>query len=94
MSTKVLKNLFNPDDLNRYFSRISLHIMFFWEGGGWFESLHFLKGESKFWLPPPKGGESEKLKKGWKYGGGAGLLKRERLALFLFKFFKVYHFHI
>ena len=25
----------------------------------------------------PEGGESEKLKKGWKYGPGAGILKRK-----------------
>ena len=35
-------------------------------------------------------GKSEKLKRGWeggwKYGAGAGLLKRRRVALFLFSF--------
>ena len=36
-------------------------------------------------------GKSEKLKRGWegggwKYGAGAGLLKRRRVALFLFNF--------
>ena len=47
----------------------------------------------KFQSPPVEGG-SEKLKKGWKFGVGAGLLKRRGLALFLFIFFfKVYHFY-
>ena len=40
------------------------------------------------------GGESEKLKRGWDYGVGAGLLKRGRLALFLLNFSKVYDFYI
>ena len=41
------------------------------------------------------GGEISKiLKRGWKYGAGAGFLKRERVALFLFNFFKVYHSYI
>ena len=31
---------------------------------------------------------------GWKYGAWAGLLKKGELALFLFNFFKVYHFYI
>ena len=31
-------------------------------------------GGSKFWLPLPEVGY-EKLKKGWKYGPGAGLFK-------------------
>ena len=35
-------------------------------------------GEVTFDYFPRRGrGESEKLKKGWKYGAGAGLLKRE-----------------
>ena len=41
--------------------------------------------------------EYEELKKEWKYGAGAGLLikgGRGGLALFLFNFLKVYHFHI
>ena len=42
---------------------------------------------------PGGGGDSERLKKGWKYGAGAGLLKRRGLVL-LFSFFKVYHFEI
>ena len=41
----------------------------------------------KFQSPPVEGG-SEKLKKGWKFGVGAGLLKRRGLALFLFIFFQ------
>ena len=42
------------------------------------------------------GGEIQKiLKKGWKYGAGAGVLKGGgRLALFLFIFFKDYHVYI
>ena len=36
--------------------------------------------------------DSEKLKKEWKYGAGAGLFKRRGLVLFLFNFFKIYHF--
>ena len=43
--------------------------------------------------PPPGRGESEKSKRGWKYGAEAILLKRG-LALVLFNFFKVYHFYI
>ena len=42
-------------------------------------------------------GESEKLKKGWKYGGGADPLKKGEKgqgALLLFSFFKVYYFCI
>ena len=35
--------------------------------------------------------DSEKIKKGWKYGAGAGLLKRRGLVL-LFVFFKVLSF--
>ena len=61
----------------------------------------FLKGGVNFdYLPLRRGGGSEKFKKGveWKYGAGAGLLKRREqgagLALFLFNFFKVYHFYI
>ena len=39
------------------------------------------------------GGHSERLKRtGWKYGAGAGLLKSMGLPLFLYNFFKVYHF--
>ena len=38
---------------------------------------------------------SEKLKKGMEVGAKTGLLRRgETLALFLFHFFKVYHFYI
>ena len=33
-------------------------------------------GGSNFWLPPPEGGIWKILKRGWKYGAGAGLLKR------------------
>ena len=33
-------------------------------------------------------------KRGWKYGAGTGLLKGGELTLFLFNFFKVYHFYI
>ena len=36
----------------------------------------FLKGGSKFWLPPLDGGIWKIKKRGWKYGVGAGLLKR------------------
>ena len=41
----------------------------------------------------PWRGNLKNQKRGWKYGAGSGLLKRG-LALFLFNFFKVYHFHI
>ena len=35
------------------------------------------------------------FKKEWKYGAGEGLFKRDgRLALFIFDFFKIYHFFI
>ena len=37
---------------------------------------HLFKGGSKFWLPPPEGGDPKNFKKGWKYGVGEGLLKR------------------
>ena len=39
----------------------------------------FLKGggESKFWLPPPEGANLKILKRGWKYGAGAGVFRRE-----------------
>ena len=55
----------------------------------------FSRGGINFdYLPPPRGGESEKLKK----GGGSmvqGLLKtRGELTLFLFNFFKICHFYI
>ena len=42
----------------------------------------------EFWLPPRRGVRGIwKIKKiGWKYGAGAGLLKRGELALFLFIF--------
>ena len=55
----------------------------------------FLKGGSKFWLPPPEEG-IWKIKNG---GGGSMVqgqvfIKGGRLALFLFNFFKVYHFYI
>ena len=41
-------------------------------------------------------GESELSKRGWKYDPGADLLKRvaRGQTLFLFHFFKVYHFYI
>ena len=46
-------------------------------------------------ITSPGGGDSEKIKKGWTYDAGAGLLKRGGgLSLFLFNFFKVYHFYI
>ena len=67
--------------------------------GTWFgPPIHFKGGgQSKFWLPP-SGGTWKFKKRGWKYGAGAGLLKRmERvggLALFLFNFFKFYRFCI
>ena len=35
----------------------------------------FFKGGSKFWFYPQEGGVIPKIKKGWKYGAGAGLLK-------------------
>ena len=58
--------------------------------------LPFFKEEGKFCLPSPEGGGIWKIKKrGWKYGVGAGLLKRGGgLVFFLFNFFKVYHFYI
>ena len=35
------------------------------------------------------------IKKGWKYGAGAGLLKRGGgVALFLLNFLKLYHFYV
>ena len=39
------------------------------------------------------GGGTEKLR-GWKYGAGAGLLKRRGAGTFPIYFFKVYHFYI
>ena len=45
-------------------------------------------------------GRYNKIKKGWKYVAGAALLKRGAMgkggggALFLFNFYKDYHFHI
>ena len=70
-------------------------------------SLHsvdppFLKGGRgvNFKYLPRRMGGSQKSKREWKYGAGAGLLKRGGgggmvgLALFLFSFFKVYHFYI
>ena len=63
-----------------------------------FHKIHFLNTNTnyKFLLPPSEVGESENIKKrGWKYGAGAGLLKRGgELALYLFNFFEVYHFYI
>ena len=55
----------------------------------------FLKGGANF-NDLPRRGESEKSKeRGRKYGARAGLLKKgEGLTLFLFKFFKAYHFYI
>ena len=63
------------------------------------QSLHSLDSPSLFkkgrgevnLIAFPRGGESEKSnKRGWKYGTGAGLLKKGGgLALFLFNFFKV-----
>ena len=48
----------------------------------------FLKGGSKFWLPPLEG-ENMKNKKGWEYGAGAGLLKQgEGSGTFLILFFQ------
>ena len=44
------------------------------------------------YLPHRGGGIWKIKKKGWKDGAGAGLLKR--LTLFVFNFFKVYHFYI
>ena len=44
-------------------------------------------GLVNFKFQSPVEGGSEKLKKGWKFGVGAGLLKRRGLALFLFIFF-------
>ena len=38
-------------------------------------------------------GTLKNFKKEWKYGAGAGLFKRGGLAIFLFNFFKVYHFY-
>ena len=49
----------------------------------------FFKGGGANFNYLPWSEESEKLEKlGWKYGGGAG-----ELTLFLFNFFKVYHFY-
>ena len=62
------------------------------------DPLLFKGGEVNFNYLPGRGGNL-KNKNGWKYGAGAGLLKREGLALFLFNFYiyyhyKVYHFYI
>ena len=38
------------------------------------------------------GGNLKNLKRGWKYGAGAGLPKKRGLAFFLFNFLKVYNF--
>ena len=57
----------------------------------------FLKGEEvNFDYLPWSGGIWKILKSRWKYGAEAGLLKvgGGGLALFLFSFFKVYHFFI
>ena len=54
----------------------------------------FLKGGVNFKYFPYRGDLKIK-KRGWKYGAGSHLLKGgHRLALFLFNFFKVYHFYI
>ena len=42
----------------------------------------------------PERGDLKIKKRGWKYGAGAGPLKRERLTLFLINFFKVYYVYI
>ena len=47
----------------------------------WFWSLY--QQRSEYWLPPSKGG-IWKIKKGWKYNAGAGLLKRGADILKLF----------
>ena len=51
-----------------------------WQWWHSLDPLPFFKGESgsKFWLPPLEGraGIWKILKSGWKYGAGAGLLKR------------------
>ena len=56
----------------------------------------FLKGGSEFQLPHSEGRESEKLKKGGgsMVQGQVFLKERGGLSLFLFNFFKVYHFYI
>ena len=55
------------------------------KGGGEGVNFHYL----------PRRGESEILKKGWKYGAGASLLQKGGgLTLFLFNCFKFYHFYI
>ena len=48
-------------------------------------------------ITSPGEGRYNKIKKGWKYGAGAALLKRGAMvrgAFFLFNFYKDYHFHI
>ena len=58
----------------------------------------FFKGggrEVNFDYLSRRGGGIWKFKKrGWKYGAGAGPLKRGGLTLFLLNFFEVYHFYI
>ena len=56
----------------------------------------FLQQGKEILNTSPRGvGICEIKKRGWKYCPGAGLLKRGgELALFLFNFCKIYHFHI
>ena len=44
--------------------------------------------KSKFWLPPPEGGIWKIKKRGWKYGAGAGPLKRGEADTFPIYFFQ------
>ena len=59
---------------------VQTHLPLF-KGGGDFDYL-------------PQRADLKIKKRGWKYGAGAGSLKRGRLTLFLFNFFKVYHVYI
>ena len=49
-------------------------------------------GEVNFDYLPRRGGIGKIKKRRWKYGAGAGLLKKEGAETF--DFFKVYHFYI
>ena len=60
---------------------VQTHLSLFKGGGGDFDYL-------------PQRGDLKIKKRGWKYGAGAGPLKRGRLTLFLFNFFKVYYVYI
>ena len=54
----------------------------------------FFQRRQKKLITSSEGEGSEKSKTGWKYGAGAGYLKKGQLALFLFNFFKDYCFYI